>query len=197
MQGQRSVQSKGGSMRLGACPCTLLKGSRAHDIYAEPQISERHRHRFEVNNDFRQTLIQAGLIVSGTSPDGQLVEIIELADHPWFIGVQFHPEFKSTPRTPHPLFRSFILAALSYRDAKASAPKESEQMTEVAQGATGSDKKSSDTRGRKKALHVSVEALPTQETPIGEAAASVLAPDRTATRTPSHASQLSLQMVKM
>ena len=102
----------GGTLRLGACPCVLKEGTLAHKAYRKDEISERHRHRYEFNNKFRDQLEQAGLVISGTSPDGDLVEIVELADHPWFLGCQFHPEFKSKPMKPHPLFREFIKAAL-------------------------------------------------------------------------------------
>ena len=117
MENQKHISGKGGSMRLGAYPCKLKEGSLARKIYGADEISERHRHRFEVNNKFRPQLEKAGLIFSGTSPDDQLVEIIELKEHPFFIAVQFHPEFKSSPRKAHPLFKSFIEAALHYRDA--------------------------------------------------------------------------------
>jgi CTP synthase len=113
MDDQKSVDAKGGSMRLGAYPCLLKEGSLTRSIYGKAEISERHRHRFEVNNAFREPLEKAGLIVAGASPDGTLVEIIELGNHPWFIGVQFHPEFQSTPKTPHPLFTAFVGAALA------------------------------------------------------------------------------------
>ena len=103
-------------MRLGACPCILKKGSLARKLYNTEEISERHRHRFEVNNEYRETLEQHGLVFSGLSPDKKLVEIIELRDHPWFVGVQFHPEFKSTPRKPHPLFCGFIASGMEHRD---------------------------------------------------------------------------------
>lgn len=109
---------KGGSMRLGAYPCRLNNGTIAHKAYGVEEISERHRHRYEFNNRYRGQLEAAGLVISGTSPDGELVEIVELKGHPWFLGCQFHPEFKSTPRNPHPLFRSFIHAALQARDGK-------------------------------------------------------------------------------
>jgi len=102
----------GGTMRLGAYPCDLLKGSKVREIYGAEQISERHRHRYEVNITYRAQLEKAGLVFSGMSPDGQLPEIVERKDHPWFIGVQFHPELKSKPLDPHPLFRSFIAAAV-------------------------------------------------------------------------------------
>ncbi len=101
----------GATMRLGAWDCNLIKDAKAYQAYGESKISERHRHRYEFNNVYRDKLEKAGLVVSGTSPDGKLVEIIELKDHPWFVGVQFHPEFKSRPLRPHPLFRDFIKAA--------------------------------------------------------------------------------------
>lgn len=101
----------GGTMRLGAYPCRLVKDSRAYEAYGQDEIFERHRHRYEFNNAFREDLVRAGLKIVGTSPDGELVEIIELEDHPWFVGVQFHPEFKSKPLKPHPLFVKFIEAS--------------------------------------------------------------------------------------
>jgi CTP synthase len=103
----------GGTMRLGAYPCTLAPGTAAHRAYGVAELSERHRHRYEFNNNFRERLEAAGLVVSGTSPDGSLVEIVELRGHPWFLGCQFHPEFKSRPTEPHPLFRAFVGAALN------------------------------------------------------------------------------------
>jgi CTP synthase len=106
---------KGGTMRLGAYPCILKEGTKAYNAYKTKQISERHRHRYEFNNRYRDILSQKGLIISGTSPDGELVEIIELKDHPWFLGCQFHPEFKSRPIEPHPLFKSFIEASIKER----------------------------------------------------------------------------------
>lgn len=111
LPGQREVNGKGGTMRLGAYLCHLQKGSRAAAAYSEPVVYERHRHRFEFNNQFRYTLGEAGLAASGLSPDGKLVEIVELRDHPWMIATQFHPEFKSRPNRPHPLFSDFIKAA--------------------------------------------------------------------------------------
>lgn len=102
-------------MRLGAYPCILQEGTTAHRAYGKKEISERHRHRYEFNNVFRGRLEQAGLVLSGASPDGQLVEVIEVPGHPWFLGCQFHPEFKSRPMDPHPLFVSFIRAALDYK----------------------------------------------------------------------------------
>ncbi len=108
---------KGGSMRLGAYPCKLEKGTLAHQAYGKDEISERHRHRYEFNNKYLESLKAAGLVISGVSPDGALVEIVELKDHPWFLGCQFHPEFKSTPRKPHPLFTAFIGAALKKKSS--------------------------------------------------------------------------------
>ncbi len=103
---------KGGTMRLGAYPCRLVEGSLAHRAYNVKDISERHRHRYEFNNAYKDKLQEKGLSISGTSPNGELVEIVEITDHPWFLGCQFHPEFKSRPMAPHPLFASFIKAAL-------------------------------------------------------------------------------------
>ncbi len=113
---QKSAAQKGGSMRLGAYPCVLRPGSKAAAIYGGArEISERHRHRYELNPAYRERLERAGLVISGESPDGRLAEIIELPQHPWFVACQFHPEFKSTPFAPHPLFREFVGAALARR----------------------------------------------------------------------------------
>ena len=112
MPEQRDVAGLGGTMRLGLYPCRLLPGSKAHDAYGEEVVYERHRHRFEFNNEYRELLQDAGMVFSGLSPDGRLVEIIELAGHPWFVASQFHPEFRSRPNRPHPLFRSFVSAAI-------------------------------------------------------------------------------------
>lgn len=110
---RRDVSSdKGGTLRLGAYPCTLAKGTFAHEAYALNNISERHRHRFEFNNEYLDALKEKGLVISGTSPNGDLVEIVEIKDHPWYLGCQFHPEFKSKPMVPHPLFVDFIRASL-------------------------------------------------------------------------------------
>ncbi len=114
MPEQREITDKGGTMRLGAYPCILKKGTLSHRIYGKMEISERHRHRYEFNNEFRDILSDKGLILSGLSPDGRLVEMIELKDHPWFLGCQFHPEFKSRPLSPHPIFKEFIKAALLF-----------------------------------------------------------------------------------
>ncbi len=118
MAEQRAVTHKGGSMRLGAYPCELTDGSLAQQVYGSKEISERHRHRFEVNNAYRARLEQAGLRLSGLSPDGTLVEMCELPEHPWFVGCQFHPEYKSRPLQPHPLFTAFVAAALGRAAAR-------------------------------------------------------------------------------
>ncbi|WP_406677280.1 CTP synthase [Moorella sp. ACPs] len=112
---QKNIAEKGGTMRLGLYPCRLRPGTKAYQAYGEEVIYERHRHRYEFNNSYREELTARGMIISGTSPDNRLVEIIELADHPWFVASQFHPEFKSRPNRPHPLFRDFIGAALAYQ----------------------------------------------------------------------------------
>jgi CTP synthase len=112
MESQQHVTDMGGTMRLGAYPCRLARGSRAAEIYGQPEVSERHRHRYEVSNTYRDMFTQHGMKLSGLSPDGQLVEIVELANHPWFIGCQFHPELQSRPTRPHPLFAGFIAAAV-------------------------------------------------------------------------------------
>jgi CTP synthase len=108
------TSEKGGTLRLGAYPCRLVEDTRAYESYQQEEVFERHRHRYEFNLDFKKDLTEKGLVLSGLSPDGSLVEIIELADHPWFLGCQFHPEFKSRPMDPHPLFREFIRHALIY-----------------------------------------------------------------------------------
>src|ERR1019366_4255836 len=115
MESQRDVSKKGGTMRLGAYPCMLKSGSLAASLYRKARISERHRHRFEVNNSYRERLEEVGLIATGTSPDDSLVEIMELKGHPWFLGCQFHPELKSRPLDCHPLFRGLIRAAVQRR----------------------------------------------------------------------------------
>lgn len=109
---QKEIEDLGGTMRLGLYPCKLAPGSKAQEAYGNGLIYERHRHRYEFNNEYRDALKRAGYIFSGTSPDGRLVEIVELKDHPWFVGCQFHPEFTSRPNRPHPLFRDFVAAAL-------------------------------------------------------------------------------------
>jgi CTP synthase len=122
MDSQRQVTDLGGTMRLGAYPARLRPNSRANQIYGTLEISERHRHRYEVNNAYRDILAEYGMRFSGISPDGNLVEILELPEHFWFLGCQFHPELKSRPMRPHPLFASFVEASLARRDA--SAPEE-------------------------------------------------------------------------
>jgi CTP synthase len=112
MEHQKSVHDKGGTMRLGAYPCRLLDGSLAHKAYGVLEVRERHRHRYEFNNAYRDRLAARGLVLSGLSPDGELVEIVELQGHPWFLGTQFHPEYCSRPHRPHPLFSAFAGAAL-------------------------------------------------------------------------------------
>ena len=114
------LSDMGGTMRLGAYPCNLIPDTLAAKAYRAEEVMERHRHRYEYNEEFRAEQEKAGLVVSGTSPDGTLVEIVELKDHPWFLGCQFHPEFKSRPMDPHPLFRDFIRAALRYKNDKKS-----------------------------------------------------------------------------
>ena len=112
MEEQQGVEQKGGTMRLGAQPCHLVEGTRSAAAYATQTISERHRHRYEFNHRYRDRLEEAGLVIAGTSPDGALVEIVEVADHPWFVAVQFHPEFKSKPTAAHPLFAGLVAAAV-------------------------------------------------------------------------------------
>jgi len=116
METQKSVKRMGGTMRLGSYPCKLRCGTKAHKAYGQLEISERHLHRYEFNNSYRLELEEAGMIISGLSPDGDLVEMIELKDHPWFVGCQFHPELKSRVKRAHPLFRDFVAAALQFAD---------------------------------------------------------------------------------
>lgn len=118
MPDQDGIEDIGGTLRLGACPCVLADGSKAQELYGEKEISERHRHRYEVNNDFRKALTENGMVLSGVSPDGRIVEMVELSDHPFYIATQAHPEFKSRPNRPHPLFRGLIAAAAEYHAAK-------------------------------------------------------------------------------
>ena len=118
MPEQEDVEDKGGTMRLGAYPCKVTPGSVAHKAYGEEIIYERHRHRFEVNNAYRDRLTAAGLVISGISPNGRLTEMIEIPDHPWFVASQGHPEFKSRPMRPHPLFRDFVGASIERRDSQ-------------------------------------------------------------------------------
>ena len=125
MESQQHVTDMGGTMRLGQYPCRLTRGSRAAEVYGVPEVSERHRHRYEVSNVYRDTFLEHGLRLSGLSPDASLVEIIELPEHPWFIGCQFHPELQSRPTRPHPLFAAFIAAAVKAkrrRDSSRATP---------------------------------------------------------------------------
>ncbi|HPH49602.1 MAG TPA: gamma-glutamyl-gamma-aminobutyrate hydrolase family protein, partial [Deltaproteobacteria bacterium] len=115
LPGQKNITRKGGTMRLGAYECTIEPGTNAMRAYGTDRISERHRHRYEFNPAYEERLTQAGLIISGRNPESGLVEIVELPDHPWFLGCQFHPEFKSKPMQAHPLFRDFIMKSLEYR----------------------------------------------------------------------------------
>ena len=126
MASQQGIQDMGGTMRLGAYPCRLRPGSRVAQIYNAPEVSERHRHRYEVSNAYRDVLAEDGMRCAGLSPDGSLVEMIELPEHPWFVGCQFHPELKSRPVRPHPLFASFIGAALQYRRKRQPPPRPEE-----------------------------------------------------------------------
>ena len=111
LEAQKKLTFKGGTMRLGAQPCTLQSDSVVADCYKETEVDERHRHRYEFNPEYRNPFSAAGMSATGTSPDGNLVEIVEVPEHPWFVAVQFHPEFKSKPLAPHPLFTGFVEAA--------------------------------------------------------------------------------------
>ena len=117
MPGQSDEIDKGGTLRLGAYPCVIRPGTTMERCYGTLEISERHRHRYEFNNDYREALTSAGLVLSGLSPDGRLVETVELTDQPFFVGVQYHPEFKSRPNHAHPLFKGFVQAALERENA--------------------------------------------------------------------------------
>jgi CTP synthase len=115
MENQKSVTRKGGTMRLGAYECKIKANTRAHAAYKCLMVSERHRHRFEVNNAYRDLLEKHGMVICGTAPDNSLVEMIEIPDHPWFVTCQFHPELKSRAMRAHPLFREFVRAAMEYK----------------------------------------------------------------------------------
>ncbi len=119
---QKEIEDLGGSMRLGADAVDLAERTKAHEAYGESVVFERHRHRYEVNNHFRPRLVDEGLVISGTFQEGRLVEVIELPEHPWFVASQFHPEFKSRPMRPAPLFRDFVGAALQRALTRESAP---------------------------------------------------------------------------
>jgi CTP synthase len=116
MEEQKKITKKGGTMRLGAYPCDIREGTRVHKAYEKTHIWERHRHRYEINNKYLDELEKNGMMASGINPDSQLVEIMEITDHPWYVGVQFHPEYSSTVMKPHPLFIHFIGAVLRYRE---------------------------------------------------------------------------------
>ena len=137
MADQEGVSELGGTMRLGAYPCVLEDNSIAVEAYGTKGISERHRHRYEVNNAYREMLTDHGLRLSGLSPDGRLVEIIEVPDHRWFVASQFHPELKSRPTRPHPLFREFVKAAVKYNLDQASESKEATPKKTDVQETTG------------------------------------------------------------
>src|ERR1044071_825722 len=135
LEEQRGVRNKGASMRLGTWPTHIVKGTLAEKIYGDTEVTERHRHRYEFNMKYRDRMYAKGFVISGTSPDGALAELIELRDHPYFVGCQYHPEFQSKPNKPHPLFKGFIAAALAYqagglksdiniRESRRTAPKE-------------------------------------------------------------------------
>jgi len=112
------VDELGGTMRLGAWPCKLTPGSFANKAYGTLEISERHRHRYEFNREYEETIVAHGMKLTGSTPDGTYVEIVEIPDHPWFLGCQFHPEFKSKPLEPHPLFRDFLAASYAHRQQR-------------------------------------------------------------------------------
>ncbi|HEV2236629.1 MAG TPA: CTP synthase [Ktedonobacterales bacterium] len=136
MNDQRGINDKGGTMRLGQWVCCLTPGSKAHAAYGEQIIFERHRHRYEFNNAYRKRMEARGMVMSGRSADNRLVEIIELSDHPWFVGTQFHPEFKSRPTAPHPLFRDFVGAATHRAGLVTGKPRELEPAPKVSARAT-------------------------------------------------------------
>ena len=123
MADQKTTTVKGGTMRLGAYKCLVEEDSLAYRIYGKPLISERHRHRYELNNDYVERLNAAGMRISGRNPETGLAEIVEIPSHPFFIGVQFHPEYKSTPENPQPIFVAFVKAAMQYHDVRNSAEK--------------------------------------------------------------------------
>jgi CTP synthase len=126
---REKIHSKGGNMRLGTWPTKIVKGTLAEKIYGQPEVMERHRHRYEFNMKYRDRMNEKGFVISGTSPDGTLAELIELRDHPYFVGCQYHPEFQSKPNKPHPLFRGFIQACLAFdpkRETRAGADPKSQ-----------------------------------------------------------------------
>jgi CTP synthase len=132
MEGQQAIRQRGGTMRLGSWPCSLAPDGMAREAYGVDRIEERHRHRYEFNNDYRRAFEENGLVATGTSPDGTIVEIVELLDHPWYVAVQFHPEFKSKPTEAHPLFREFVAAALRQRGTSRAGASAELEMRAVA-----------------------------------------------------------------
>jgi CTP synthase len=150
------IEEMGGTMRLGAYPCQLKKGTIAHGIYGQDEISERHRHRYEVNQKYLSTLVDHGLVVSGLSPDGKFVEMVELPSHPWFIGCQFHPEYKSKPTKPHPLFVSFIAAALEHH--KRRQHEDHEQKGSTASGKSSVEQQAAPSEQAREQMTAELEA---------------------------------------
>ena len=120
MDDQKNIENKGGTMRLGSYPCILKEGTKAFELYGKKEIAERHRHRFEFNNDYRDMAIKNGLNIVGTSPDNKLVEMVEVSNNLWMVGSQFHPELKSRPNRPHPLFRDLVKYSKIYKESKVS-----------------------------------------------------------------------------
>jgi len=143
MEEQKSVADKGATMRLGGYPCVVGKGTKTQSIYKRDTIIERHRHRWEVNNEYLSKLEAAGLVVAGRYEELSLVEIVEVKEHPWFIGVQFHPEFTSKPLTPHPLFKSFIAAAREFRDKRAQSSADAQNGASVSENTSAAASDSS------------------------------------------------------
>jgi CTP synthase len=131
LEEQRGVKNMGASMRLGTWPTKIAKGTLAEKIYGGPEVMERHRHRYEFNMKYRDQMHEKGFVISGTSPDGTLAELIELRDHPYFVGCQYHPEFQSKPNKPHPLFKGFIQACLEYQSRATRAPSDRESPPRV------------------------------------------------------------------
>jgi len=131
-----NVEEMGGTMRLGAYDCVMKEGSLAERVYGTTQVSERHRHRYEFNQEFENVLSEAGMVFSGRTPDGKFVEIAEIPDHPWFLAVQFHPEFKSRPLAPHPLFREFIRASWKYKSEETHHEDESADKRNVSEASS-------------------------------------------------------------
>jgi CTP synthase len=129
----------GGTMRLGGYPCRIKEGTLAHRIYGQTDIRERHRHRYEVNQKYLPALREHGLVISGLSPDGKFVEMVELPDHPWFLGCQFHPEYRSRPVDPHPLFVSYIAAAIEEKRRRAAGDRPAEEALALAAAQAASE----------------------------------------------------------